>query len=244
MYRQLAKQILLFAPLKSSQGAKSSLGSRALNNRTETGKHFAVDLPFVNGCIIGVSIAAPVGPIGVLCIRRSLANGARTGFFTGLGAAAADGFYGAVAAFGLTAVSGFLRDQVTALRVFGGIFLLYLGIKTFCAKPAAEAASAKTDTGAFTSTFFLTLTNPMTIFSFMAIFAGFGLASTAHNYTDATIMTAGVFVGSAAWWLFLSNTVALLRSRITPHWMQQVNRISGAIILAFAVAILWQVIRP
>ena len=198
-----------------------------------------MDLPFVNGCIIGVSIAAPVGPIGVLCIRRSLADGARTGFFTGLGAAAADGFYGAVAAFGLTAISGFFREQQTILRVVGGLFLLYLGLKTLFTKPAADPASPKTDASAFTSTFFLTLTNPMTIFSFMAIFAGFGLASTAHNYTTATLITAGVFVGSAAWWLFLSNTVALLRSRITPRWMQRVNRISGAIILAFALVILW-----
>lgn len=80
----------------------------------------------------------------------------------------------------------------------------------------------------------------MTIFSFMAIFAGFGLASNARNYADATLMTLGVFVGSAAWWLFLSNIVARFRSRITPRWMQQVNRISGAIILAFAVTILWK----
>jgi arginine exporter protein ArgO len=84
----------------------------------------------------------------------------------------------------------------------------------------------------------------MTIFSFMAIFAGFGLASTAHNYSNATLMTAGVFLGSAAWWLFLSNAVALHRSRITPQWMQQVNRISGAIILAFAVTILWKLRGP
>lgn len=203
-----------------------------------------VDLPLLNGCLIGLSIAAPVGPIGVLCIRRSLANGARTGFFTGLGAAGADGFYGGVAAFGLTAISGFLRDQQMLLRVVGGVFLLYLGLKTFVAKPAAEPASAKSDASAFTSTFFLTLTNPMTIFSFMAIFAGFGLASTTNDYTNATLMTAGVFLGSAAWWLFLSNAVALLRFRITPQWMQQVNRISGAIILAFAVTILWKLRGP
>lgn len=203
-----------------------------------------MDFPLLKGCLIGLSIAAPVGPIGVLCIRRSLANGARTGFFTGLGAAAADGFYGGVAAFGLTAISGFLLERQTLLRVVGGVFLLYLGLKTFLAKPATEPASAKSDASAFTSTFFLTLTNPMTIFSFMAIFAGFGLASTAHNYSNAALMTVGVFLGSAAWWLFLSNVVAIFRSRITPQWMQQVNRISGAIILAFAVTILWKLRGP
>lgn len=108
------------------------------------------------------------------------------------------GIYGAVAAFGLTAISGFLRDQQTILRIVGGAFLLYLGIKTFFAPPAAEPGSTKNDASAFASTFFLTLTNPMTIFSFMAIFAGFGLAAGAGDYTKAALMTAGVFLGSAA----------------------------------------------
>lgn len=197
-----------------------------------------MDLPFLKGCVIGLSIAAPVGPIGVLCIRRSLAEGARVGFMTGLGAAAADGFYGAVAAFGLTVISSFLTEQQPLLRIVGGIFLLYLGIKTFLAKPAERAASPGTHAGAFTSTFFLTVTNPMTIFSFIVIFAAFGIGNGPINYWRATSMTLGVFIGSAAWWLFLSSGVALLRSRITPHWMQQVNRISGAIIIAFGVTIL------
>jgi threonine/homoserine/homoserine lactone efflux protein len=197
-----------------------------------------VDFPFLKGCAIGVSIAAPVGPIGVLCIRRSLAEGARVGFFIGLGAAAADGLYGAVAAFGLTIVSRFLRDHQSALRIIGGIFLLYLGIKTFLAKPADSPPSPATHVGAFTSTFFLTLTNPMTIFSFMMIFTGFGVSDANAYFTHAARMTAGVFVGSAAWWLFLSNGVAIFRTRITPYSMQQVNRISGAIILAFGITIL------
>src|SRR5687767_10924816 len=122
-----------------------------------------MDLSFLKGCAIGLSIAAPVGPIGVLCIRRSLADGARIGFFTGLGAAVADAFYGAVAAFGLTIISSFLTERQTALRLIGGAFLLYLGIKTFFSKPASQPASPKNDASAFTSTFFLTLTNPMTI---------------------------------------------------------------------------------
>jgi threonine/homoserine/homoserine lactone efflux protein len=197
-----------------------------------------VDFHFLNGCAIGLSIAAPVGPIGVLCIRRSLADGARVGFFTGLGAAAADGLYGAVAAFGLTIVSGFLRHHQTALRIIGGMCLLYLGIKTFRAKPAERPASTATQAGAFTSTFFLTLTNPMTIFSFMVIFAGFGVSDASAYVREAALMTLGVFVGSAAWWFFLSNAAALFRKRITTYWMQQVNRISGAIIFAFGLMIL------
>ena len=199
-----------------------------------------VDFPFLKGCAIGVSIAAPVGPIGVLCIRRALADGARVGFFTGLGAAVADGLYGAVAAFGLTVISSFLRDYQTVLRIVGGAFLLYLGAKTFFATPAPQAASPAGQAGAFVSTFFLTLTNPMTIFSFMVIFAGFGFGESDGNYLNATLITTGVFLGSAVWWLFLSSAVALLRGRITPHWMQQVNRVSGAIILVFGISILLQ----
>jgi len=214
------------------------LASGRLAFRVTLRLQIGVDLPFLKGCAIGLSIAAPVGPIGVLCIRRSLAEGARVGFFTGLGAAAADGLYGAVAAFGLTIVSGFLREHQTALRLVGGIFLLYLGIKTFLSKPAERPASAATHAGAFTSTFFLTITNPMTIFSFMVIFAGFGFSDSNQYLWQAVMMTLGVFIGSAAWWLFLSNGVALFRNRITPYWMQQVNRISGAIILAFGITIL------
>lgn len=192
-------------------------------------------IAFLKGCAIGLSIAAPVGPIGVLCIRRSLAHGARTGFFTGLGAAAADGIYGAIAAFGLTVISGFLVEQQFWLRLIGGAFLFYLGLKTFLSKPSEKAATPATDAGAFTSTLFLTLTNPMTIFSFVGIFVGLGVAAEKNDYLAATVITAGVFIGSAIWWLFLSNATAYFRSRITPAWMQNVNRLSGLIILAFSV---------
>lgn len=149
-----------------------------------------------------------------------------------MGAAAADGIYGAIAAFGLTAISGFLLQQQVYLRVVGGIFLFYLGIKTFLSRPSATAASPGTHAGAFTSTLFLTLTNPMTIFSFLGIFVGVGIS--VGNYLSAATITFGVFVGSAAWWLFLSNATAYFRSRITPAWMQNINRLSGLIILAFA----------
>jgi threonine/homoserine/homoserine lactone efflux protein len=197
-----------------------------------------VDFAFVKGCAIGLSIAAPVGPIAVLCIRRSLADGPRIGFLTGLGAATADAIYGAVAAFGLTAISGFLTAHQLALRIIGGLFLAYLGIKTLSTKPADKPASAPAYTNAFASTLLLTLTNPMTILSFMVIFAAVGVGGESVNYWRATLMTLGVFVGSAAWWLFLSNIVAVFRSRITLAWMQQVNRVSGVIILLFAIAIL------
>jgi threonine/homoserine/homoserine lactone efflux protein len=190
----------------------------------------------IKGFAIGFAIAAPVGPIGVLCIRRSLAEGKWVGLVTGLGAATADAAYGAIAAFGLTAFSGFLVEQRTWLGLVGGVFLCYLGIRTFVSKPADEAARVRRGgmLAAYFSTLFLTLTNPMTILSFAAVFASLGLAAS-PSYSSAGLMVVGVFAGSAFWWLLLSNGVALFRSRMTPQWMRAVNRISGCIILGFAL---------
>ena len=190
----------------------------------------------LKGLIIGFCIAAPVGPIGVLCIRRSLAEGMLMGFATGLGAATADAAYGGVAAFGLTAISDFLVGQKFWLSLVGGIFLCYLGARTFFAKPAQQAANAEHRglSGAYVSTLFLTLTNPMTILSFVAVFAGFGFGAAA-DFAGATMLVIGVFLGSAAWWLILSGGVGLVRSRLTASWMRFVNRLSGLVICAFGV---------
>jgi len=188
------------------------------------------------GAIIGFSIAAPVGPIGVLCIRRSLADGQRVGLATGLGAATADAVYGCVAAFGLTAVSSFLVGQRFWLGILGGLFLCYLGVRTFISTPAEQTAEVRS-TGlfpAYVATLFLTLANPMTILSFVAVFAGFGLGAS-PDYFSASTLVAGVFIGSALWWLFLSSSVALFRSAISSSWMRIVNRLSGSIILAFGL---------
>src|SRR5262245_23551445 len=169
----------------------------------------------LRGLLIGFSIAAPVGPIGVLCIRRTLADGRLAGLVSGLGAATADAFYGCVAAFGLTAVSGFLISQQTWLRLFGGLFLCYLGIRTLLAAPAEKPAIAtgrRPSPGrgllaAYTSTFALTVANPATILSFAAIFAGMGAGITSRSYASAALLVSGVFLGSALWWLLLSGGV-------------------------------------
>jgi threonine/homoserine/homoserine lactone efflux protein len=194
---------------------------------------------FLRGLLIGFSIAAPVGPIGVLCIRRTLAEGRLAGFLSGMGAASADMFYGAVAAFGLTAVQEMLIGQSNWLRVVGGIFLLYLGLKTFFSKPAEEAAKSSRGGlfSAYLTTFFLTITNPITILSFIAIFAGLRLGETDGNYISAAFMVLGVFLGSAAWWLTLSFMVGILSQRFNATWQTWVNRIAGVIIFGFGVAI-------
>jgi threonine/homoserine/homoserine lactone efflux protein len=195
---------------------------------------------FLQGLIIGFSIAAPVGPIGILCIRRTLAEGRLTGFISGLGAASADAVYGSIAAFGLTVISTFLVNQFLWLRLVGGIFLLFLGIQTFRAKPSSRAAEARTGglPSAFFSTFFLTLTNPMTILSFAAIFAGLGLGHTRGNLGCAAVLVAGVFLGSAAWWLTLTALVGIFRERIDEKSLVWVNRVAGVIIVIFGLVAL------
>ena len=198
-----------------------------------------MSLPILlKGLILGFSIAAPVGPIGVLCIRRTLTDGRATGLVSGLGAASADALYGCIAGFGLTLLSDFLVSQQFWLRLVGGLFLFYLGIKTLLARPAQESASAQGTglLGAYTSTLFLTLTNPMTILSFAAIFAGLGVASTDGDYASAALLVLGVFLGSALWWLLLSGGVSLFRARFNLSALTWVNRLSGAVILAFGVA--------
>lgn len=194
----------------------------------------------LRGMILGFSIAAPVGPIGVLCMRRTLAVGRAAGLVSGLGAATADAIYGCVAGFGLTFVSNLLIGQQVWFRLVGGLFLCCLGIRTFGARPAERAASAahRGLLGAYTSTFFLTLTNPLTILFFAAIFAGMGAAGAGAGYMAAGALVAGVFVGSALWWVLLSSAVSLLRTQFNAHRLQWLNRLSGIVILAFGLAAL------
>jgi threonine/homoserine/homoserine lactone efflux protein len=191
----------------------------------------------LKGLIIGFSIAAPVGPIGVLCMRRTLVQGRMYGLVAGLGAASADAIYGAIAGFGLTFISNFLVEQQTWLRLLGGLFLFVLGLKTLLEKPKIQAFSDQMNKpiDAYGSTFFLTLTNPMTIISFAAIFAGLGLASEGGNYLSAGILVLGVFTGSMLWWLLLSGGVGLFREKVTLARLKWINRISGVIITGFGL---------
>jgi threonine/homoserine/homoserine lactone efflux protein len=206
-----------------------------------------LDFSFVlKGMIIGFSIAAPVGPIGVLCIRRTLAEGRAYGLVSGLGAATADACYGTIAALGLTLVSSFLVDQANWLRLIGGGYLCYLGLKTFRSQPAERAAEAQGRglLGAYTSTLFLTLTNPLTIFAFAAIFAGVGAEAAAGNTLGALNVVLGVFLGSATWWLILVTVTSLFRSRLTSGGLVWVNRVSGLIILGFGALMLYALVAP
>jgi threonine/homoserine/homoserine lactone efflux protein len=201
------------------------------------------------GMLLGFSIAAPVGPIGVLCIRRSLAAGFGSGFASGLGAATADGLYGLVAGLGLTAVSHLLLAAGGWLRLAGGLLLVLLGVRTFLAppapaaphgEPAVAAAPACGLAQAYASTFALTVTNPATILSFLAAFGALGLVTRGA----AGSLVAGVFVGSAAWWLTLSGATSRLRGRLGPGALVWINRLSGLVIGGFGLlalaAALWR----
>ncbi len=192
---------------------------------------------FYKGLIIGFSIAAPVGPIGILCIKRTLSSGRIYGLLSGMGAATADAFYGCIAAFGLTFISNFLLQQQIGLRLVGGAFLCYLGIRTILSRPSNSPNQPNQNSllSAYGSTFFLTLTNPLTILSFAAIFAGFGLVSVRGAYSSAAITVLGVFLGSSCWWVILSVVTSLLRNRINLPGLIWINRISGLIILGFGI---------
>lgn len=170
---------------------------------------------FIKGIILGFSVAAPVGPIGILCIRRTLEYGRLSGFVSGLGAAFADMIYAIIAAFGLTYISNVLTDWQDWLQLAGGLFLLYLGWKTFFAKPRSNLNEPihKSLLNDFLSIFFLTVTNPMTIFAFLGVFAALGLTTANGNYLHALLLVLGVFLGSATWWLLLSEGVTLLEKK-------------------------------
>ena len=196
---------------------------------------------FFKGLILGFSIAAPVGPIGILCIRKTLEFGRLSGLFSGLGAAAADAIYAIIAAFGLTFIANLLLAGQFWLRLIGGAFLLYLGWKTFMAKPTAQLGSKVSHTTVlndFISTFFLTITNPMTILSFLAVFAGLGLSGIQGDYAQASKLVLGVFLGSAIWWLSLSEGITLFRKKISKNMMTWINRIAGLIIFGFGIGAL------
>lgn len=197
---------------------------------------------FIKGLAMGFCIAAPVGPIGLLCIRRSIVDGRTRGFVSGLGAATADALYGLIAALSLTAVTAFLLHHRTPIQAFGGFFLIYLGLKLIRARPPAAAPGpihAKSLWSAFASTLALTLANPATIVAFIGIFAGLGLQFTDNRSESAAMLVSGVFLGSAAWWLMLSCGSHWLGNRVGAHRLHVINTISGSLIVAFGA---WQLL--
>jgi threonine/homoserine/homoserine lactone efflux protein len=191
----------------------------------------------LKGLIIGFAMAVPIGPIGIMCIRKTLAEGHSRGLIIGLGAATADSLYGGLAAFGLTFVSDLIAGQHFWLNLTGGALLLFLGIRTFRAKRKDSIVpfDKKGFWGSYVSAFLLALTNPMTIFAFVAVFAAFGLGHELF-FLSACILVLGVFAGSSLWFLALGYVVTLFRKRLDAGGLRWVNRISGALIIFSGLA--------
>ncbi len=186
---------------------------------------------FLKGIIIGFSMAVPVGPIGIMCIRKTLTDGRLCGLMIGLGAATADLLYGCVAAFGLTVISDVIAAERIWIRLVGGAFLLFLGVRTFRAPPADPKVPIYS-TGMLRSylyTVILTLTNPTTIFAFIAVFAAFGLGHELSMFSASTLVI-GVFIGSGLWFLFLSSGVLFFRKQMDIVGLRWVNRIAGVLL--------------
>jgi threonine/homoserine/homoserine lactone efflux protein len=199
---------------------------------------------FAQSLLIGLSIAAPVGPIGLLVIQRTLQRGSLVGLTTGLGAAAADALYGAVGAFGVSWLIDALVGARVPLAWGGGAFLLWLAWHIWRAPPAAAVAQAGAGAGllsCFAGTFVLTLSNPATIFSFIAVFGALGARL---QVGSPWTMVAGVLVGSALWWLLLSALVGRLRSRFDARARAWVNRVSALLLAGIALWPLWQWAGP
>jgi threonine/homoserine/homoserine lactone efflux protein len=197
-----------------------------------------LELPlYVKGFIVGLAIAAPVGPIALLCIQRTIAVGWRSGLACGLGAALADSYYGAIAALSLSLVQHFLLDHRRAIAMVGGAFLCLLGLKTLLTRRSPAAAKPKRSAasllGDFAITFMLTLANPMTILAFIAIFAVLDTAEAGRSFAGAMELVLGVLAGSATWWLCLSLGVGVLRHRLDDTARRWITWISGAMIIAF-----------
>lgn len=196
--------------------------------------------PLLRGVIIGFSIAAPIGPVGVLCIRKALADGRLAAFVAGLGAALADTVFGAVAAFGIGAVMGFIDGQIFAIKSIGGLFMIGLGLHTW--RAAAIGVEAEPGRGPgmardFLSTFAITATNPGTILGVAGVFAALGPSGRPGGAQSGLIVT-GIFLGSTLWWLVLSGAASAARARFTPERMRLFNHLSGGLLLLFGIAAL------
>lgn len=197
-------------------------------------------LLFSKASVIGLLIAAPVGPIGLLCVQRTLSRGARIGVASGMGAATADAVYGAIGAVGLTAVIQLFSELSQPLALFGALFLAWMGVRLVQTPAKNRPAAASGGDGffaAFGSTLLLTLANPMTILSFIAVFATLGGNQGPTSATMAT-MVVGIFTGSALWWLVLTGSVTLVRHRIKKSTLILISRAVGVILLGFSG---WQI---
>ena len=204
----------------------------------------ALPLP-IRGLVIGFTIAAAVGPITLLVVRRTIDHGGIYGFASGLGVATADATYGAIAAFGLTAITSLLVSNHTLLGLIGGVVIVLLGIRIARSRPSGPAVDGERPglAGAFASIYALTMTNPLTIVLYAGVFAGIGLVA-GSSFVDAAVLTLAVWAGSTLWWVLLCSVVAWLRGRVSTAALLWVNRVSGAALVLFGALAVISALRP
>jgi threonine/homoserine/homoserine lactone efflux protein len=198
-----------------------------------------------SGVVMGLIAAVPIGPVNLICIRRSFAFGPVNGFVSGLGAALGDGVFAAITGFGLTWVAQLIEGYTPVIELIGGAMLVYFGWRSFFAPPMIRCLDEEGSDGAsnliraMVSTFLLTITNPATLLAFTAMFAGLGgLAGGAGSYVDAGFVVAGVVGGSAGWWLALTTLIGLFHAKIDEKAMKRINRVSGLLVGTFGLVVL------
>jgi threonine/homoserine/homoserine lactone efflux protein len=198
-----------------------------------------------SGMVMGLVAAVPIGPVNLICIRRSFAFGPVNGFVSGLGAALGDGVFAAITGFGLTWVAQLIEGYAPVIELIGGAMLVYFGWRSFFAPPMVRCLDEESTDGAtnliraIVSTFLLTITNPATLLAFTAMFAGLGgLAGGAGSYVDAGFVVAGVVGGSAGWWLALTTLIGLFHAKIDEKAMKRINRVSGLLVGTFGLVVL------
>lgn len=197
-------------------------------------------LTLLKGMAIGFAMAVPVGPVGLLCIRRTLNYGLVIGLLSGLGAALADALFAAVAAGGLASLTDFLLHIERQLQLAGGLFLVVLGIWTYFKRPVEKGTTRGGHHGAIATTFLLTLTNPMTLLAFLGFFVAFGVTTGGGLLHGIAALVAGVFLGSGLWWTLLCVGVGELRHSIDPGLLHRINCFSALGISGFGVYVLIQ----
>lgn len=196
---------------------------------------------FVKGILIGFAIAAPVGPIGILCIRRTLSNQKMLAVLTGLGSACADVFYGTVAAFSLAGIADFIIKYDFYLKFFGGILVAWIGFSVITSPPFKNENNLKERDSllhAFTSAFVLTLSNPITLIVFAAAFTAMGVSPVYQSFSQASFLVVGVLIGASCWWISLIITIYFLKHKLSELQLLWINRFSGIILIGFSVYIL------
>lgn len=194
---------------------------------------------FIDGMMVGFSASVPLGPIGVLCIQRTLQRGRLSGFISGIGAALSDTIYAIIAGFSISYIVSFIEEQFIWINIFGAIILIFLGVTIYRSNPAVQLRRQKSKAGTliqdFVSTFLLTISNPLAVFLFIAFFAGFGVVHPSSGLVGQLILIMGVFVGASTWWLLLTSVVGLFRSKVNLRRLFWINKIAGGTIIIFVI---------